>query len=317
MRKSFVAALLAAFVLSVAAGWAAEYPVRQISLVCPVAPGGASDMTSRIFASQMEKILGKPFIVSNRPGASNAIGMEYVKNRRPDGYTLGYIPVEVCMLRALGLTDLASSDFTYIARVMTIPAALTVRKDAPWNTFAEFIDYAKANPEKIKIGNSGTGSIWHIAAAAMEGTTGTKYVHVPFDGAALAVTALMGGNVDAITVSPPEVKTAVESGEFKVLAIFSDVRSTVFPDVPTAKELGSEILTLAWGAFAVPKDIPADILAILVNAAKEAAASDEMKKFFAERGFEHAYLDGAAMGEFAKQQQAFYDELIPTLGLAK
>jgi tripartite-type tricarboxylate transporter receptor subunit TctC len=316
MKKQFVAALLAAFVLS-AAAWSAEFPVKQISLVCPVAPGGASDMTSRIFASQMEKILGTPVIVSNRPGASNAIGMEYVKNRRPDGYTMGYIPVEVAMLRSLGMTDLASSDFTYIARVMTIPAALTVRKDAPWNTFDEFIAYAKANPEKIQIGNSGTGSIWHIAAAAMEGRTGTKYVHVPFDGAALAVTALMGGNVDAITVSPPEVKTAVESGEFKVLAVFSDVRSSVFPDVPTAKELGTEILTLAWGAFALPKDVPADILAIIEQAAKEAAASEEMKKFFADRGFEHAYLDAAGMEAFAKQQQAFYDELIPRLGLAK
>lgn len=315
MKKLFLAMLAAIFALSVAVE-AGQYPVKQISLVCPVAPGGASDMTSRIFAAQLEKILGKPVIVSNKPGASNSIGMEFVKNRRPDGYTIGYMPVEVCMIRALGLTDLSSADFTFLARAMTIPATLTVRADAPWNTFAEFIEDAKKNPGKIKIGNSGTGSIWHIAASAMEEETGSKFVHVPFDGASLAVTALMGGNIDAVTVSPPEVKTPVESGEFKVLAIFGDERSSVFPEVQTARELGHEILVLAWGGFAVPNDVPADVLEILYKAAKESIESEEMKKFFAERGFEHAYMDAETMKSFVQRQQKFYDELIPKLGLA-
>ena len=315
MKKYLALALLAVFALAAAPAVAGQFPVKQVSVVCPVAPGGASDMTSRIFATQMEKLLGKPFIVSNRPGASNAIGMEFVKNRKPDGYTLGYMPVEVCMIRALGLNDLASSDFTFLARAMTIPATLTVRADAPWNTFEEFVAAAKAAPGTIKIGNSGTGSIWHIAAAAMEGATDTKFIHVPFDGAALAVTSLMGGNIDAVTVSPPEVKTAVESGEFKVLAIFGDERSSVFPEVKTARELGHEILVLAWGGFAVPNGVPADVLEILEKAAKESIESDEMKKFLAERGFEPAYLDAAAMKDFVGQQQAFYDKLIPELGL--
>lgn len=315
MKKTLALVVLSVLALGVCDARAGQYPMKQINLVVSAAPGGASDMTSRIFSTQMERLLGKPIIVSNRPGASCSIGMEYVKNRPADGYTLGYIPVESAMVKPLGLTDVSSKDFDFFARAMTIPAAITVNAKSPWKTFEEFIAYAKANPGKVKVGNSGTGSIWHIAAAAVEEAGGAKFTHVPFEGASPAVAALIGENIDATAVSPSEVKAGVDAGELRILAILGEGRSNVAPDVKTAKEMGYDVAVLAWGGFAAPKGTPKEVLETLEKAAKEALESEDVRKLFKERGFDWAYLDGKGMTAFADQQLAFYTDMIPKLGL--
>ncbi len=317
MKKALLLAALMAMAVGVFAAQAAEYPVKQINLVVAASPGGASDMTSRIYATQLEKILGKPVIVSNKPGASCSIGMEYVKNRPADGYTIGYIPVESAMVKPLGLAEVSAEDFAFFARAMTIPAAITVHTKSPWKTFAEFIEYAKANPGKVQVGNSGTGSIWHISAAAVEQACGVKFIHVPFDGASPGVAALIGQNIDAVAVSPSEVKSGVDAGELRILCILGDARSNVAPEVPTARELGYNITALAWGGFAVTKNTPKEIVAVLEKASKTALDSEEVKKFFKERGFDWGYLDGKGMTDFAMSQLAFYTDLIPKMGIAK
>lgn len=289
---------------------------KQISLIVPYAAGGASDTTARIYASELEKALDGTVVVSNVTGASGAIGLEQVRNATPDGYTIAYMPVESTMLRALGFTDLSTDDFRFIGRAMTIPAAVTVRADAPWDTFQDFLDYAKAHPGEIQVGNSGTGSIWHVAAASIEDKCGVEFTHVPFDGAAPAVAALLGNNIQAVTVSPSEVKNNVDSGDFKVLCVLGEGHSSVVPDAPTAKELGIDITIQGWGGFAVPKDTPQEIIDILEKASETAINSDSVKSLLAERGFEHAYLSGADMDKKAAEELAYYGELIPKLGIA-
>ncbi|AOT69644.1 tripartite tricarboxylate transporter substrate binding protein [Geosporobacter ferrireducens] len=298
-------------------GGKTDFPTKQLTLVVPYSPGGASDTVARIFAQELEKSLGKPVIVTNKTGASGAVGLEFVKNSTADGYTIAYMPVESTMISALGLTDLTSNDFAFFARAMTIPASVTVRKDAKWNTLEEFLTDAKANPGKILVGNSGTGSIWHISAALLEQANDSKFTHVPFEGGAPAVAALMGGNIDAVTVSPSEVKAGVDGGEFKVLAVLGEERSSIIPDVHTAKEQGIDVVAQAWGSFAVPKDTPEEVVEILEEAAKTAINSDAVKKLLAERGFEFAYLPGAEMDAIAKKQLEMYAELIPKLGIAQ
>ena len=289
---------------------------KQISLIVPYSAGGASDTTARIYASELEKALGTTIVVSNVTGASGAIGLEQVRNAKPDGLTIAYMPVESTMLRALGFTDLSTDDFKFIGRAMTIPAAVTVRADAPWNTFQEFIDYAKAHPGEVQVGNSGTGSIWHVAAASIEDKCGVEFTHVPFDGAAPAVAALLGDNIQAVTVSPSEVKNNVDAGDFKVLAVLGEGHSSVVPDVQTAQELGVDITIQGWGGFAVPKDTPQEIVDVLVKASETAINSDAVKELLAERGFEHAYLNGADMDAKAASELEYYGNLIPTLGIA-
>ena len=289
---------------------------KQVSLIVPYSAGGASDTVARIYASELEQSLGTSIVVSNVTGASGAIGLEQVRNSNPDGYTIAYMPVESTMLKALGFTDLSTDDFRFIGRAMTIPAAVTVRADAPWDTFEDFVNYAKEHPGEIQVGNSGTGSIWHIAAASIEKECGVQFTHVPFDGAAPAVAALLGGNIQAVTVSPSEVKNNVDSGDFKVLCVLGESRSSVVPDVPTAQELGIDITIQGWGGFAVPKDTPQAVIDILEKASETAINSDSVKKTLAHRGYEHASLSGSDMDQKASEELAYYSELIPELGIA-
>ena len=289
---------------------------KQVSLLVPYSAGGASDTVARIYASELEQSLGTSIVVSNVTGASGAIGLEQVRNSNPDGYTIAYMPVESTMLKALGFPDLSTDDCRFIGRAMTIPAAVTVRADAPWDTFEDFVNYAKEHPGEIQVGNSGTGSIWHIAAASIEKECGVQFTHVPFDGAAPAVAALLGGNIQAVTVSPSEVKNNVDSGDFKVLCVLGESHSSVVPDVPTAQELGIDITIQGWGGFAVPKDTPQAVIDILEKASETAINSDSVKKTLADRGYEHAYLSGADMDQKASEELAYYSELIPELGIA-
>ena len=289
---------------------------KQVPLIVPYSAGGASDTVARIYASELEQSLGTSIVVSNVTGASGAFGLEQVRNSNPDGYTIAYMPVESTMLKALGFTDLSTDDFSFIGRAMTIPAAVTVRADAPWDTFEDFVNYAKEHPGEIQVGNSGTGSIWHIAAASIEKECGVQFTHVPFDGAAPAVAALLGGNIQAVTVSPSEVKNNVDSGDFKVLCVLGESHSSVVPDVPTAQELGIDITIQGWGGFAVPKDTPQAVIDILEKASETAINSDSVKKTLADRGYEHAYLSGSDMDQKASEELAYYSELIPELGIA-
>lgn len=292
---------------------APDFPRKQIQIVVPYAPGGASDVVARIYGKELENQLGKPVVIINRTGASGAVGLESVKNARPDGYTMSYMPVESTMLKALGIADVSSDDFKFVARVMTIPAAITVAADAPWNTLDEFLTYAKENPGEVLIGNSGAGSIWHVAAASLAKAAGVEFTHVPFEGAAPAIAGLLGKNITAVAVSPAEVKPNVDAGQFKVLAVIGDGRSTVVPDVLTTKELGYDVTAMGWGGFAVPQGTPDDVVKILSDASMKVVESQTLQNLLKERGFEFAPLTGEEMDAFAKQQLEQYSVLIPEL----
>lgn len=290
---------------------------KQIKIIVPYAAGGASDTTARIYASELEKAIGTTVVVENVTGASGSIGLEKVRSADPDGYTIAYMPVESTMLRALGFTDLSTDDFRFIGRAMTIPAAITVSADSEWETLDDFIAYAKDHPGEVSVGNSGTGSIWNIAAASVEKETGVEFTHVPFDGAAPAVAALLGGNIQAVAVSPSEVQANVDSGDFRVLAVLSDEHSSVVPDVKTAQEQDVDVVIQGWGAFAVPAGTPDEIVEVLEKASETAINSDALKDVLAERGFEHAYISGSEMDEVAKGELDYFSELIPELGIVQ
>lgn len=288
---------------------------KQITIVVPYSAGGASDTTARIYASELEEPIGTKILIKNITGASGAVGLETVRSSKADGYTIAYMPVESTMLQALGFTELSTEDFRFVGRAMTIPAAITVRADSGWETFDDFLAYAKDNPGEIQVGNSGTGSIWHIAAASIEKECDVKFTHVPFEGAAPAVAALLGNNIQAVAVSPSEVKNNVDSGDFRVLTVLGEDRSSVVPDVETATEMGIDVVIQGWGGFAVPKDTPDEVVSILEEASKIAINSDPMKKLLKERGFEHAYLSGSDMDKSAAKDLNYFSQLIPELGI--
>lgn len=291
------------------------FPEKDINLIIPFAAGGASDMVSRAVGVVMEDKLGVPVIPVNKEGGSGAVGMSFVEQSQNDGYTVGYVPVELTMLKALGYSDLGPDNFDLLARPYMIPAAITVPADAPYDSIEEFVEFAKQNPKEVKVGNSGTGSIWHIAAAAFAQETGVELSYVPFDGAAPAVAALLGGHIDAVSVSPSEVKSNLDSGELKVLAVMSEDRDDMLPDVPTLKELGYDLEIVAWGGFVVPKGTPDDVKKVLEDAIKEAVDSDDFNQIVEERGFVKSYMGPDEFAKFANEQYEFFQELIPAIDL--
>ncbi|MCR6106064.1 tripartite tricarboxylate transporter substrate binding protein [Salipaludibacillus agaradhaerens] len=318
MTNKLVSALMVTFLLFLAACGnesgeenTADYPEKQIEVVVPFAAGGASDLVSRTIASEMEEELDVPVVITNRTGGSGANGMYSVRDAQADGYTIGYVPVELAMLESLDLADISPNDFEGIGQLMTIPAAITVPADAPYDTIEEFIQFAQENPGNVTIGNSGTGSIWHIAAAAFADEVEIDVQYVPYEGAAPAVTALMGGHIDAVSVSPSEVISGLNSDDLKVLAVMSEEPDANVPDVPTLQELGYDINLSGWGGFVAPKDTPEEVLDTLREAFEAAATSDTFIQLLDERGMNADYKPGDEFMEFSMEQYDFFTDLIP------
>ncbi|MDB5895427.1 MAG: transporter substrate-binding protein, partial [Rhodoferax sp.] len=208
-----LAALTALTALGLGAAQAqSDFPTRPIELVVPFQPGGGTDALARSFADATRKHMPQSMIIVNKPGASGAIGWQDVISAKPDGYRLAVVTVELTTLPHMGIGKFTYEDLQPIARLNADPAAITVRSDAPWNTIEEYLAAARKDPGKIGVGNAGNGSIWHLAASALEEKTGVKFNHIPFQGAGPAVLALLGGHVDSVAVSPAEVTTYVAAG---------------------------------------------------------------------------------------------------------
>jgi tripartite-type tricarboxylate transporter receptor subunit TctC len=200
-----LAGLACAAALS-ATAFGQAFPNKPIELVVPYPAGGGTDVLGRAFAQAAVKHLPQSLIVMNKPGASGAIGWADVLNGKPDGYKMVLLATDLMTQPNIGYTKITYEDFTPIARLNYDPAAITVRADAPWNTVEEFVAAAKKGD--FRIGNGGNGSTWHLAAAAIEDKTGAKFNHIPYAGAAPAILALLGGHLDAITVSAAETYAA-------------------------------------------------------------------------------------------------------------
>ena len=286
---------LSAMSLVVSTALAADYPNRPVELIVAASAGGGTDVVARAFAEAARKHLPQSMIVVNKPGASSAIGFADVANAKPDGYKVGVMSVNLVILPALGLMKVNADDFVPVARLNFDPAAITVRADAPWKTVEQFIADAKTKPGATQVGNGGVGDIWHVAAAAVEDRTGTQFNHIPFQGAAPAVTSLLGGHVDAITVSPGEVMQHVQAGKLRVLAIMADQRlGGTYANTPTLKECNIDLSIGVWRGLSVPKGTPADVVQTLRTAAKAAAAEPAYKDTLAKANLGDSYADAEA-----------------------
>lgn len=259
-----------------------DYPNLPIELVVPYGAGGGTDVLARAFAEAARKHLTQSITVVNKPGASGAIGWQEVINSKPDGYKLAVITVELTTLPHMGMAKFTREDFVPIARLNADPAAITVQANAPWNTIEEFLAASKKANGSMRVGNAGNGSIWHLAAAALEEESGTQFNQIPFQGAAPAVLALLGGHIDAVAVSAAEVTTYVSSGKLKTLAVMADARVKGFESVPTLKERGIDLSIGTWRGLGAPKGTPPEIVALLktvtAKAMNEAVLKDTMDK---------------------------------------
>ena len=288
---------------------ASAYPEKQISMIIQASPGGLSDTNARAIAQLVQDDLGVPVVCTNKPGAAGAVAMSYLQASKPDGYTIGYVPVELSMVQALGYaTDIYPDAFDLIYGCNIQPAAITVRTDSGWDTIEDLVDWCKEHPGELKVGTSGTGGLWEIAGETFAKAAGIEVNMVPFDGAAPAVTAILGSHVQMVPVSESEVASGVASGELKILALCSADRSAFNPDVPTLKELGYDVDVTAWGGFAVPKDTPDDVKEVLYAAFEKAVNSDSFKELAATKQYSPMIKDHTAFAAFANEQYAFYQD---------
>ena len=296
---------------------APKFPTKQVDLIVPYAAGGGTDLVARALANGAKDKLGQPIVVVNKVGGGGAVGMTDGFKAKAVGYTVTMITVELVTLPHLGLAQLNYQDFEPLLMVNSDPAAITVLADAPWKTLPEFLEYAKQNPKKVRVGNSGTGAIWHLAAAAVEEKTGAQFTHVPFNGANPAVTSLLGGNIEAVAVSPSEVATQVQAGKMRILGVMSDKRLKLFPEVPTLKEQNIDLSIATWRGLAVPKGTPAPVVAALQDAFKKAMDDKAFVEYMDKGGLAISYLSGEEFKTQLKTTSEYFGVLIEKIGLKK
>lgn len=282
---------------------------KSLSMIIHASPGGLSDTNARFIAQMVSDELGVPFPATNMTGGSGVVAMTYVKESTPDGYTVGYLPCELAMVKAQGLTEIiepSAFDMIYACNIQ--PAAITVSADSEWDSIEDLVAWCKEHPGELQVGTSGTGSVWHIAADAFAKAAGIEINLVPFDGAATAVTNLMGGHVQMVPVSESEVASGVASGKLKILAVCSSDRSEFNPDVPTLQELGYDVDVTAWGGFGVAKGTPDDVKEVLYAAFEKAVNSEEFKELASQGQYSPLIMDHEEFAEFAQSQYEFYTE---------
>ncbi len=323
MKKTCVSILLIAGLLFALAGYGAGaadagYPKKQIVITVPPAPGGGTDLLVRAMVPAVKKNLGQNVVVVNKTGAGYAIGYSAGAKDAPDGYSVIALVPELLAVPHVTKVDYSWRDFDIVACVNSTYGTLSVAADAPYNTVAEFVDYAKKNPGKVRFSNSGIGGNWHVLAAAFAAKAGIDVIHVPFDGGGPSAVALAGKHVEATTCSAQEVEVQVKAGKIKILCIFSPKRNPAFPDVPTSAEAGypEPVLTIFRG-FGVPKGTPPDIIKILDDAFKKALDDPEVTKFMNAQHFDKDYRTGADFIKLIEREDAIYKEQVAALGLGK
>jgi tripartite-type tricarboxylate transporter receptor subunit TctC len=207
-------------------------------------------------------------------------------------------------------TAFTYKNFEPILNVVSDPSMFLIRSDAPWKSLKEFLDYAKQNPDMITVGNSGAGGGVHLVALAFEKAAGVKFNHIPFSGGGPSVTAILGGHVNAVSVSPPEGIPQIQAGKLKIIALFAEKRLAMFPDVPTVKEQGINFAMGMWRGLAAPKGTPPDVIKKLHDAFKQGMDDPVLKKNAADMAVNLDYLGPEAFGKLIAGDHEFYGKLV-------
>ncbi len=293
-----------------------DFPTKDIKVIVPKDPGGGTDIVARGLVEYTKDKFDKNIIVENQPGGGGVTGMVQGAESSPDGYTLTMTTVELAILPHMELSPVTYENFTGIVSAIADPASVIVPSDAPYDTLEEFINYSKDN-KGLKVGNSGIGSIWHLAAVAVEDEFDLDFNHIPYDGgSAPAVAALAGGHLDAIMVAPGNAKSQIDAGDLKVLAVMSDERLDSFPDVPTFKEeIDMDFTVQAWAALTAPADIPKEALNVLSEAFTETLNDEEFQDFLIKQGIEPVQYGPEETQKMMEEDHKRYGELMKEIDL--
>jgi len=293
-RRQFVLSSLGSALLAAAPklAFAQAYPDRPITFICPWPAGGTADLTMRALCTAASKVLGQTLVVENKTGASGMLGLKAMATAKPDGYTIGQVPISVTRFSQLGTVQLDPlKELSYIARTSGQTFGIAVRADAPWKTLKDFVAAAKATPGKLSYGSAGIGGATHVGMEEFALAAGIQLNHIPYKGGAPALQDLLGGQVDALADSSswaPHVK----AGKLRLLATWGEKRTNDFPDVPTLKEQGYDVVVDAPNGIGAPKGLEPAVLAKLRDAFRQAATSPEFIAACDKIDAPLMYLDG-------------------------
>jgi len=288
--------------------WAqtAPYPTKSITMIVPFPPGGLADIVARPVAEALTRELGQPVVIENKGGAGGGIGMGVAARAKPDGYTvllalssLTVIPEADALLGRSPMFLL--NELRPIARYTADPTVLAVRADAPWKTVKEFIEDARKRPGAINYGSSGNYGTMHVPMEILAQTAGVKMTHIPFTGAAPAIVAMLGGQIDAVSTGPATVLQHVKAGKIRVLGHWGNGPLASLPDVSSLKDLGFNAEYAQWSGLFIPSGTPEPIAQRLRAAAKVAAQDTKVRDIIQNTGSPVVYLDSP---EFEKYVQA-------------
>ncbi|MDM0078088.1 tripartite tricarboxylate transporter substrate binding protein [Variovorax sp. J2P1-59] len=280
------------------------YPQRAIELVVPYQAGGGADVMARAFATAAVKHLPQSVVVVNKPGAAGVVGWMDVIKAKPDGYKVALTTVEITFLHYLGLAKFDQHELRPIAKLNADPAVVVVRGDAPYNTIEEFLAQARKPDANVRIGNAGQGSMWHLASAALAEKGNAKFNYIPFPGGAPAILALLGGHIDAVIASAPEVAPNVLAGKLKALGVMSEKRLKVFEKVPTLRERNMDLVLGTWRGLAVPKNTPDDVVNVLKVAAAKSMQEPSLREIMEKQYFTTDTYEDAATFEASMARES-------------
>lgn len=309
-----VLSLLAGGILGLPA-FAQTFPNKAITLICPWPVGGSSDLVLRSFAEAAGKQLGQPVVIENRPGASGTMGAAALVAARPDGYILTQTPITVFRLPHLQKVAFDPlKDITYIIGLTGYTFGVVVRADAPWKTFKEFLDHAKANPGQVSYGTPGAGTSLHITMEEIAANLGIKFLHIPYKGVAENIQGLLGGHINA-TVDSTGWAPQVDSGRARLLVTWGTERTKRWPTVPTLKELGYGIVSVSPFGIAGPKGMDPAVVRTLHDAFRRVMDDPNYQKTLERYDQPTIYMSGEEYTAFARKQ--FEDDrvMMEKLGL--
>jgi len=317
MRSRFLAALVLG--LAAAHAHAQPYPDHPITMIVPFPPGGVADTVARPVAEAMGRDLKQPVVIENKPGAGGGIGMGMVAKAKPDGYTVLLSLASLTVLpeadKLFGRTPAYQvADLKPIARFTADPTVFAVRAEAPWKTLAEFIDDAKKNPGKYNYGSSGNYGTMHVPMEMFAGAAGIKLVHVPYTGAGPAIVGLLGGQIDLLATGPATIVQHVKAGKVRALAHWGDLRLVTLPDVPSLKELGTNVEYAQWSGLFVPAGTPDAVVARLREAARAAANDPRVKEVLLTAGSPVQYMDAPEFQRYVDADAAKMSDVVKRIG---
>ncbi|WP_165913172.1 tripartite tricarboxylate transporter substrate binding protein [Tamaricihabitans halophyticus] len=292
-----------------------HYPTRGIEFVVPFDAGGGTDQLARRLAAAAERTCGTNIIVTNKSGGSGLVGLTEGLAARPDGYTLVLATSSTLLASHFGISDVSPEDITAVAKINEDPSVLSVAAGSPYRSIEDFLAAAR-DGERLLVSTSGSGSIWELSFAGMARAADVPpMVNVPYEGAGPALIALLGGEVDATSISGVESRTQIEQGSVRPLAVMGDERLAFLPDVPTLKESGIDWVSTVWRGLAVAPGVPQPVVDRLDACMAEAYRDKGFQAWMRDQGYGLSYQDAAEFQRWLAADFRRAGELVTSLDL--